>query len=188
MIIEKATGRRWAAEVQARIVAPLGLRHTLYPGDRSSLPAPHAESYQQFVPDGPLIDMTVLNATGADASGGMVSSTADLARFWQALQRGQLLRPQQMHQIHDTVLAETLQDFIPGIRHGLGVFWIPGRCGGFWAHPGDLAGTSVFNAVTDDGDRVAAVQLTTGLGDPAAVVEVNHRSIDLMDDLMCTAL
>ena len=36
--------------------------------------------------------------------------------------------------MHDTVLAETFQNILPGARYGLGIMWIQNRCGGNWAH------------------------------------------------------
>ena len=124
MLIERVTGEPWPAQVRSRILRPLGLRDTSYPGDRSSLPRPHARAYQQFEADGPLLDVTAFNPTAAGAAGGMVSTTADLTRFWRALQRGELLRPQQLAQLRETVLADELQEFLPGPRYGLGIFWI----------------------------------------------------------------
>src|SRR5204862_5375433 len=147
------TGHSWRAEMQARILAPLGLRHTFFPGDQPTLPHPHAEVYQQFTSGGSLVDTTLLNPSAADASGGVVSTTTDVTRFWQALQHGQLLGPSQMAQMHDTTLAETFQDIIPGLSYGLGIFWIPSRCGGFWAHPGDLPGVSTYSGASTDGSR-----------------------------------
>jgi D-alanyl-D-alanine carboxypeptidase len=185
MLIERVTGRPWAAEVVSRILVPLGMRHTFYPGDRPTLPRPHAEGYQQFAPGGPLVDTTEINATVADAAGGLVSTTTDLTRFWQALQRGQLLRPRQMAQLHDTVLAETFQNTLPGLRYGLGIMWVPNRCGGFWSHPGDVPGTSTLNAVTPDGNRAVVFYETTELVDPTASQAVQQRGFQLLDDLIC---
>jgi D-alanyl-D-alanine carboxypeptidase len=185
MIIQQVTGHPWQAEMQARILAPLGLEHTFFPGDRPTLPEPHAEVYQQFTPDGSLVDTTLLNASAADASGGLVSTTTDVSRFWQALQRGQLLGPRQMAQMHHTRLAETFQDFIPCLRYGLGIFWFPSRCGGFWAHPGDLTGVSTYNAVTTDGSRAAALYLTSKLADPAMGAATTRRALQLMEDVIC---
>ncbi|MGN9909875.1 serine hydrolase domain-containing protein [Phytohabitans sp. LJ34] len=187
MLIEKVTGRPWPQAVQSRIINPLRLRHTSYVDGRSHLPRPHARGYHQFVPGDPLVDTTVLNASYGGAAGGLVSTTTDLTRFWQALQRGQLLRPQQMTQMHDTVLAETFQGLYPGLRYGLGIFWAPNRCGGYWAHPGDLPGTVVVNAVTADGSRAAVVYMTTKLADEAAAGAVLARSFQLMDDAVCGA-
>ncbi|MEV4758487.1 serine hydrolase domain-containing protein [Micromonospora sp. NPDC049559] len=185
MLIERVTGRSWATEVRTRILQPLGLRHTSAPGDRPFLPAPHAKGYQQWVPGGPLTDTTMFNPTVADAAGNLVTTPTDLARFWQALQRGQLLKAGQMAQLHETVLAETFQDFIPGARYGLGIMFVPNRCGGYWGHGGDVPGMSTANGVSPDGDRVAVLSLATQLADERAALAVQGRASRLMDDVIC---
>jgi D-alanyl-D-alanine carboxypeptidase len=161
------------------------MRETSAPGDRPFLPAPHAEGYQQWAPGGALTDTTLFNPTAADAAGSLITTPTDLARFWQALQRGQLLKPRQMAQMHETVLADTYQDFIPGVRYGLGIMFIPNRCGGYWSHGGDVPGMSTANAVSADGDRVAVLSLTTQLADETAVGAVYGRTFRLMDDVIC---
>ncbi|GID96312.1 serine hydrolase domain-containing protein [Amorphoplanes digitatis] len=185
MIIERATGRAWATEVRARILRPLGLSHTSEPGDRPYLPAPHAKGYQQWAPGGALHDTTRFNPTVADAAGSLITTPTDLARFWQALQRGRLLKPRQMAQLHQTVLAETFQDYIPGARYGLGIMFIPNRCGGYWSHGGDVPGMSTANAVDADGDRVAVLSLSTQLADEEPAAAVSRRTFRLMDDVIC---
>ena len=185
MIIQKVTGRSWATEVRDRILRPLGLGHTSTPGDLAYLPTPHADGYQQWVPGGPLTDTTVFNPSVADAAGSMVTTPTDLARFWQALQRGRLLRPRQMAEMHDTVLAETFQDVFPGARYGLGIMYFPNRCGGYWSHDGDVPGMSTANGVSGNGDRVAVLSLTTELADQQAALAVRQRTGRLMDDVIC---
>jgi len=185
MVIERVTGRPWDTEVRARILRPLGLRQTSAPGDRPSLPAPHAKGYQQWTPGGELTDTTLFNPTVADSAGNLITTPTDLARFWQALQIGRLLKPQQMDQLHQTVLADTFQDFYPGARYGLGIMYLPNRCGGYWAHGGDVPGMSTANGVSADGDRVAVLSLTTQLADEEAARAVYGRTFQLMDDLIC---
>ncbi len=185
MVIEKVTGRPWATEVRSRITRPLGLHDTSYPQDEVDLPRPYARAYQQFGPGAPLIDVTEFNPTAAGAAGGMVSSTDDLTRFWRALQRGQLLEPAQMAQMHRTVLADGMQEYLPGIRYGLGIFWAPNDCGGFWAHPGDVVGTSTFNGVTGDGSKAVVLYRTTGLADEAAGEAVDKRVLQVVNDALC---
>ncbi len=182
MLIERVTGHSWASEVRSRILRPLGLRDTSYPADRPTVPRPAARPYQQFAPDGPLVDVGTFNATAADAAGGLVSTTDDLVRFWRAVQRGQLLKPAQYAAMHQTVLADSFQDVLPGIRYGLGIFWAPDSCGGFWAHPGDVPGTSTFNGVTGDGGRVVVLYRTTGLAGP---VPFDQRAFQLADQVFC---
>ncbi|MEV6350722.1 serine hydrolase domain-containing protein [Actinoplanes sp. NPDC051851] len=185
MIIERATGHSWGSEVRSRILRPLGLRHTVVPGDRATVPDPHAEGYQQWEPGAGLVDTTILNPSVADAAGSLITTPSDLATFWQALQQGRLLKPAQMTQMHQTVLAETMQDYYPGIRYGLGIMWTPSDCGGFWLHPGDVPGTSTWNAVSTNGSRVAIVSLTTQLADPTTSAAVETRTGELLNDVIC---
>jgi D-alanyl-D-alanine carboxypeptidase len=182
MVVEAVTGQSWAAQVRSRILRPLGLRGTSFPQDRPVLPRPNARTYQQFAPDGPVIDVSLFNPTGAGAAGGLVSTTDDLVRFWRELQRGELLAPAQLAEMRETVPAQV---GIRGLEYGLGVFFVPNRCGGYWTHPGDVPGTSTMSAVTEDGDRAAVVYRTTGLADPAVDGAMLQRTFRLMDDLVC---
>ncbi|HTJ39188.1 MAG TPA: serine hydrolase domain-containing protein [Dactylosporangium sp.] len=185
MIIRRVTGRSWAEQVRYRIARPLHLRDTYFPYDHPSLPASSARAYQQFAPGAALVDVTEFNPTAADAAGGLVSTTGDLTRFWLALQRGALLRPAQMADLHGTVLAETYQDVREGMRYGLGIFWVPTRCNGFWAHPGDVPGTSTFNGVSSSGDRAVVLYRTTALADPAIGGALDGLALGLVEDVMC---
>lgn len=185
MLIERVTGHPWYTEVRSRILGPLHLTHTFYPGDRPTLPWPHAEAYQQFTPGGPLVDTTVFNPTVAAAAGGLVSTTTDLARFWQAVARGRLLRPGQMAELHRTVPAESVQNIRAGIAYGLGIMWIPSRCGGYWAHFGDMPGVSTLDAVTPDGHRSTVVYVATEPADPDRASALMQREMSLLDDLTC---
>jgi D-alanyl-D-alanine carboxypeptidase len=83
------------------------------------------------------------------------------------------------------VLAETFQGLIPGARYGLGIMFIPNRCGGYWSHDGDVPGMSTANGVSADGDRVAVLSLTTQLADEQADLAVRQRTFRLMDDVIC---
>lgn len=184
MIIESVTGRDWRAEVQSRIAEPLGLQHTFDPGDQVDLPSPHARGYEQFASGEPLIDVTSMNQTWADAAGSLVTTTADLAKFWQALQQGALLEPDQMAELHDTIPAPPFEALWPGTSYGLGIMWFPMSCGGgYWSHGGDTMGFATRNAVSDDGSRVAIISLSTQRADTApATIE---ETFQLMDEIMC---
>ncbi|MFG1990230.1 serine hydrolase domain-containing protein [Actinoplanes sp. NPDC048988] len=182
MIVERVTGRTWSSEVHRRIVGPLNLRHTFYPGDRATLPSPHATAYQQWTPGGPRHDTTVLNPTVAASAGGLVTTPADLARFWQALQQGRLLPPRQMAEMHRTVPAETWQD---GTRYGLGIEFTPNRCGGYWSHGGDVPGSHTANAVSRTGTRVVVLSLTTQPASDETAQAVQQRTTRLIDDVLC---
>ncbi|WNV90458.1 serine hydrolase domain-containing protein [Umezawaea sp. Da 62-37] len=183
MIIEAVTGRSWADEVRARILVPLNLRQTYAPGDDPTVRSPHAAGYNRFVPDGPLVDTSEFNPTVADAAGALVSTPTDLARFWQALQGGQLLAPAQMAQMRRTVAAPDIAAVLPGARYGLGIVRVDDSCGVYWAHPGDTPGSSTVNGVSPDGERVVVLSLTTQSGNP---VPVYQRAGRLVDEVLCS--
>jgi D-alanyl-D-alanine carboxypeptidase len=50
MIVERVTGRSLQQVITDRIVRPLGLRHTTWPGTSPTMPRPHAQAYQLFAP------------------------------------------------------------------------------------------------------------------------------------------
>lgn len=91
MLIEKVTGRPYGDAVRARIIRPLGLRHTTIPGEDVRIPGPHPKGYMAV--DGTLVDVTEMSQTMPWAAGEMISTTADLDRFMVALFRGRLLKP-----------------------------------------------------------------------------------------------
>jgi len=193
MIIKQVTGREWSAEVGTRILAPLGLVHTFDPGDQPGLPPPHAVGYSTIEWGQPLVDVTLYNHTWGGAAGSLVSTTGDLTQFWRALQAGKLLSPARMAEMHDTVPATELAAVVPGIRDGLGVFWTPTRCGGYWNHLGDTFGFSTRDGVNDDGTRavVAFRNTTLDSDDPAAqdpALKLITDDLKLVEDVMCVGL
>jgi D-alanyl-D-alanine carboxypeptidase len=187
MIIEKVTGRDWPTEVRARIIAPLQLRHTLEPGDWPGLPAPHAEGYSVLAVGEPLVDVTLYNHTWGGAAGSLITTTDDLARFWRALQRGQLLSPASMAAMHETVEATEIQVAIPGARYGLGIFWTPTPCGGYWGHGGDTFGFATRNGVDDDGTRAVVMSRNTTVdaADEATALKWIGDDQALIASVMC---
>ncbi|MET8040613.1 serine hydrolase domain-containing protein [Micromonospora sp. NPDC005215] len=183
MIISKITGHSWAEEVRTRILAPLNMRQTYFPGNNPTIRDPHAEGYNQFEADGPLVNTTKFNPTVADAAGALVSTPSDLASFWQALQGGRLLAPAQMAQMHQTVPAPDIAAILPGAQYGLGIMRIDDSCGVYWAHPGDTPGSATFNGASPDGKRVAVLSITTQLANP---LPVYSRANQLMDETLCS--
>ena len=158
MIIAKVTGRSWAQEIRDRILNPLRLRHTFVATD-PYLPRPHAHAYARWEPDGPWIDTTVTGLHGYGA-GGLISTTADLNRFWRGLIGRRLLRPDLLAQMQDTVPVEGFP--LPGLRNGLGVFQLPLSDGGmYWRHGGSMIGSLTMDGATPDGRRSVAVLTTS---------------------------
>ncbi|WP_338782592.1 serine hydrolase domain-containing protein [Streptomyces sp. DG1A-41] len=86
LVVEQVTGHSYATEAERRIITPLGLTGTSFPGSRSSLPSPHGRAYAA---DG--TDVTDLDPRVASAAGELVTTLADLDRFYSALLGGRLL-------------------------------------------------------------------------------------------------
>ncbi|MFE7524968.1 serine hydrolase domain-containing protein [Kitasatospora sp. NPDC057542] len=93
-IIEQVTGHTIREEVTARILKPLGLRHTEVTEGRPAMPEPHLAGYY---PDNAGTPTDVSEQGGNPES--MVSTPADLDRFLRALLDGELLPPQQLHDL-----------------------------------------------------------------------------------------
>ena len=160
MIISQVTGRSWAQEVNARIIRPLGLRHTIIPGTSPLIPGSHADGYSGLGGNTP-VNVTALNPSAADAAGSMISTTADLSRFYAALAGGRLLAPAQLAEMEATTAAPGGAEGFPGARYGLGLDWFPLPCGGgYFGHSGGIPGYSTWDAVTPRTGRTVVVSVT----------------------------
>jgi len=93
MIIEQSTGKSWREQVRSRILEPLGMGDTVVrdPGD-TSMPDGHAHGYGDL--GSGVVDITYADPSMAGAAGGnaIVSTTADLARFLEAVLAGELFQ------------------------------------------------------------------------------------------------
>ncbi|MGW6792906.1 serine hydrolase domain-containing protein [Streptomyces chartreusis] len=155
LVVEQVTGRSYAAETERRVIAPLGLTGTSFPGSRTSLPSPHGRAYAT---DG--TDVTELDPRVAGAAGELVTTLADLDRFYAALLGGRLLPPRWLREMLDTRAAHG--------SYGMGLFPVKLRCGTVvWGHSGRISGSYVRSAATVDGRRVMTFRVnTTAIADP----------------------
>ncbi|MFB8237057.1 serine hydrolase domain-containing protein [Kitasatospora purpeofusca] len=163
MIVRKVTGRSWQQEVERRIVRPLHLENTVFPGSGTGFGGPHAHAYLDM-PAGPA-DITRLNPSLVDAAGNGISTTTDLARFHAALFGGKLLRPAEMSALTETV-PNTVPGTIPDMGYGLGVLRLdlgPG-CEAAWGHDGSLAGWGTLLLGSRDGKRQFALSYNPFVG------------------------
>jgi D-alanyl-D-alanine carboxypeptidase len=184
MIIERVTGRPLHEEITDRIVRPLGLNHTTWPGTSPFLPQPHARAYQLFE-TGELVDVTEQISGDPDS---IVSTTQDLDRFFRALLGGRLLRPAQLAEMKRTVpISADIEQIWPGGQDGLGLVRRPLPCGGvYWGHDGGDGGYITVTGVTDDGRRSAMVSMSTALGDSLDHLLQQQRAADtLIDNTLC---
>jgi D-alanyl-D-alanine carboxypeptidase len=156
LLIEKVTKRPYAAAVQQRVLRPLGLDDTVVPGDRTGLPGPHAHGYWSLGDQ--VVDITKLNPSVAYSAGEMISTTADLDRFIDALLDGRLLKPAQRAELTKTL------PFTDG--YGLGITSSQTPCGTtVWGHDGGIPGYVSFLASTEDTKTRLAGSVTTAPND-----------------------
>ncbi|MFE6666496.1 serine hydrolase domain-containing protein [Streptomyces sp. NPDC057697] len=93
LIIEGVTGRPYGEAVEARILRPLGLAHTVVPGDDPRIHGPHVHGYLATA-DGGLRDITVRDQSAARGEGDIISTPEDLDSMLAALFSGELLPPE----------------------------------------------------------------------------------------------
>ncbi|MFF9766928.1 serine hydrolase domain-containing protein [Streptomyces sp. NPDC053086] len=149
LVVRQVTGHSYASEAERRIIAPLGLTGTSFPGSRRSLPAPHGRAYAA---DGS--DVTELDPRVAGAAGELVTTLADLDRFYGALLGGRLLPSRRLREMLDTRAAHG--------SYGMGLFPVKLPCGTtVWGHNGRISGSYVRSAATADGRRVLTFRVNT---------------------------
>ncbi|GIJ11042.1 hydrolase [Micromonospora andamanensis] len=165
LLIEKITGNDAAAEVQRRILRPLRLSATSFPGDDPRIRGPHSGAY--FAPFG-VRDLSEFNMSWGWTAGEMIATTADLNTFFRALLSGDLLSPATLDEMLTGV------PFVPELPeaggYGLGIYSVPTPCGEFWGHDGATFGHLTFSLHSRDGAR----QVSTG-------INISHYQVGLPD-------
>ncbi|WP_256103302.1 serine hydrolase [Streptomyces sp. ODS05-4] len=169
MVVEKTTGRPYAQEIERRILKPLKLRATTFPGTAAALPRPSGRAYSMITGDGAVHDVTELNPSIAGAAGEVVTNTADLQHFLRTLLRGGLLPRAQMKELTTTVPMTGAPE---GYRYGLGVVSQKLSCGKeVWGHSGGIHGSSSDMVATRDGRHSLTYNVNGDFTDAQPVVE-----------------
>ncbi|WP_329160118.1 beta-lactamase family protein [Streptomyces anulatus] len=152
LLIERVTGHAYAREVSDRILRPLGLRSTYFPGADPRIRGPHNRGYQVFATPGrgdELRDVTVWGPTDGWAAGDIISTTVDLERFTTALFGGRVVRGPLLEEMF-TLPDASVRTYGSGeparFGAGLSVFTLGGRqvwgkTGGRWGYNSVVAAT-----------------------------------------------
>ncbi|GAA2215365.1 serine hydrolase domain-containing protein [Nonomuraea monospora] len=181
LLIEKVTGRSFAEELDRRIVKPLGLKHTLAPSTRTTIPGPHSHGYYRYEDAGTwkVVDVTRQNPSYLGAAGGMIATSEDLHTFFSALNSGKLLPAgllTEMREPHPQSGA---------LRYGLGVFVqdLGPNCGTVLHHNGSaLAGYASIMYSTPDGKKTLTGSITMG----DAAIDPSQAVTKPMENLLKT--
>ncbi|MFD7496866.1 serine hydrolase domain-containing protein [Streptomyces sp. NPDC059832] len=168
LLIERVTGDTYASQVSRRILEPLRLKDTYFPGTDPTIRGPHNHGYQLFGTVGELRDVTVWGATDAWAAGDLISTTADLERFTRALFSGQVVRGPLLQEMF-TLPGASVREYGTGkpaaFSAGLSVMRLGGR--EVWGKTGGRWGYNTAVAATRDLSRtlVYSVNATDAKGE-----------------------
>ncbi len=164
LIEEEASGLSYDQLLQRRVFGPLKMRDSSLP-TTVKMPRPFLHGYDVEPGEKPEDVSELINPAGAWASGGIVSTPLDMARF--------------VRRYVPTVLATSTVEgpFRRGSSSppgpgknmaGLGLFRYETGCGNVYGHTGSFPGYRIFVASTSDGKRsvvfVANSQIVPGQG------------------------
>lgn len=182
LIVEKVTGRSLEEEVRRRIIRPLGLSDTYWPGDEVRIRGPHPRGYVRQDRGGTVrwADYTEMNLTVGGAGGALVSTQRDVNVFFGALLGGRLLPPASLAEMKEVVPADPDRVW-EGAEFGLGLIRTPLRCGGaWWGHAGNIDGFSTVAGVAPSGRRVAIA-----FNENASTQEAFDDELELVQTAFC---
>lgn len=196
LVAERAAGKPYDALLAELVFAPLSLSNSSLP-DTVALPdgfihgyAP-AEASDGASPGasasaGPEDVSQVINPTQAWASGGMVSTTADMNTFMRGYVAGKLFSP---------AVRQAQMQFVPGgggppgpgtNSSGLSIYRYETPCGTFFGHTGNMPGYTVFAASDASGQRSVAVTTNTQIT-PKADQATFDKLLAVENAALCTA-
>ncbi len=170
MVLEKVTGSSLADLVSARLVEPLGLRHTSIAPDDAATPELH--SYRGKTEDDSLVDATDdFLAIGNGGSGGIISTASELLTIMQSIVTGRLLSPSLVEQMKEPTTASSLS-------YGLGLATYYLSCGTFYGHGGSIDGANSIALVSPDGSLGTVIAFNVQRESPPHL-------LPLADSLLC---
>jgi D-alanyl-D-alanine carboxypeptidase len=162
LMAEAATGRPYDQLLTSEVYDRLGMTETSLPED-FRLPRPYVHGYD-VEPGTPPDDIsTLLSASGAWASGGIVSTPRDATSFVRGYVGRKLFgRPTQDEQFK--LVDGASEPAGPGKnRAGLAIFRYDTRCGTVYGHTGNFPGYTQLMAATLDGRRSVTFTINEAL-------------------------
>ncbi len=164
LMVEAVTGHPYEQALADQVTSPLHLTKTSLPAN-ADLPEPYVHGYD-VTPGSPPQDVSMfLNPGLAWASGGMLSTTAELNTFMRAYVSGTFTNTA-TRQKQLTFIAGNSGPPGPGTNAaGLGIFRYRTACGTVYGHTGNFPGYTIFAAATIDGKRSAEVIVNEQLND-----------------------
>jgi D-alanyl-D-alanine carboxypeptidase len=146
MVVEQVTGQPIAEVMDERILRPLGLRETSFPGESADLPSPHLRGVtNQGQPQGQTADATNWNPSWGWTAGEMISTLGDLGVWGRALGTGEGILDPATQTLRLDSFLDSPPPMTPELGYGLGLLHL----GAWIGHSGELPGfntTAYYNA------------------------------------------
>ncbi|WP_392968742.1 serine hydrolase domain-containing protein [Streptomyces sp. LN245] len=160
LMAEAVTGRPYEQLLRDLVYRPLGLRDTSLP-QGYEMPEPYMHGYDVTPPNPPEDVSEALSASGVWASGGIISTPADLTRFIRGYAGGALISKATLREQRRWIDGAS-EPAGPGAnKAGAAIFRYSTRCGVVLGHTGNFPGYTQLIAATPDGRRSLTFTLTT---------------------------
>ncbi|AZS82909.1 class A beta-lactamase-related serine hydrolase [Streptomyces griseoviridis] len=159
-LLELVTGTTAEQCVTRNVIQRAGLRDTRFPAG-AHLDGPHSLLYEAwFGMIDPPRDYSVYDMSWVGAAAALTSTVADLNRFLGLLFAGEIVRPQSLAQMRQTVKVVSQEGRLIDYGLGLQPMEVPGQ-GTFWGHGGTVWGGGTLAMIRADGLRRLAVAVNT---------------------------
>ncbi|MFJ2770525.1 serine hydrolase domain-containing protein [Streptomyces sp. NPDC087300] len=155
-LLEQVTGTACEQHITRNVIERAGLRDTGFPAT-PHVDGPHSQLYEAwFGMIDPPRDYSVFDMSWVGPSASLISTVADLNRFYRRLLAGEIVSPSSLAQMRRTVPVVSQEGKV--IDYGLGLHPMegPGQ-GTFWGHGGTVWGGGTLAMTRADGKRQLAV-------------------------------
>jgi D-alanyl-D-alanine carboxypeptidase len=186
LMVESVTGGSYSSALAEDVTTPLHLADTTLPTS-TALSEPYIHGYDVEAGKAPDDVSMLINPGLAWASGGMISTPAELNTFMRAYVSGVLF--------NEATRSRQFQ-FVPGSSGppgpgtnaaGLGVYRYQTGCGTVYGHTGNLPGYTLFAASRPDGEDSALVVINEQLNsNPVTAAFTRLRETEAL--AVCAAL
>lgn len=155
-LLEHVTGTAAEKHITQDVIERAGLRDTGFP-EGPHVDGPHSRLYESwFGMIDPPRDYSVFDMSWVGPAAALVSTVADLNRFFRLLHAGEIVSRTSLEQMRRTVRVISQEGKL--IDYGLGLHPVeaPGQAR-FWGHGGTVWGGGALAAIRADGERQLAV-------------------------------
>ncbi len=187
LMAEAATRTPYEELLRRLVYRPLGLHSTSLPqGYR--MPKPYLHGYDVAPPAPPEDVSEVIGMSGVWASGGIVSTPADMTRFIRGYASGRLYGRKVVEQQRRWIEGAASEPAGPGRNSaGLAVFRYQTRCGVVLGHTGNTLGYTQLIAATPDGRRSLTFSVTSQITESTGAERL-QRMRALQENFVCALL